>query len=75
MIPTTILKILLPSVCTFIIGLLITPFLSKLFYQYKLWKRASRLDNDDAMSEAFKQIHNEKIETGTPRVGGIIIWV
>ena len=75
MIPTTIFKILLPSVCTFIVGLLITPFLSNLFYRYRLWKRASRLDNDDAMSEAFKQIHNEKIETGTPRVGGIIIWV
>jgi phospho-N-acetylmuramoyl-pentapeptide-transferase len=76
MIPTTILKILLPSVCTFIIGMCITPFFTKYFYKYRLWKRNSRLDNEDAMSDAFKQIHasNEKTETGTPRVGGVIIW-
>ena len=55
--------------------MVITPAFTKYFYKYRLWKRASRLDNDDAMSEAFKQIHNEKIETGTPRVGGVIIWV
>ncbi len=75
MISTTILKILLPSVCTFIVGMLLTPWFTKYFYKYRLWKRASRLDNDVAMSEAFKQIHNEEIETGTPRVGGMIIWV
>lgn len=74
MIPTTILKILLPSVGTFIVGMLLTPLFTKYFYKYRLWKRASRLDNDVAMSEAFKKIHNEKIETGTPRVGGMIIW-
>lgn len=77
MIPTTLIKILLPSICTFIFGMLITPVLTKYFYKYRLWKRASRLDNDDAMSEAFKKLHahNEKTETGTPRVGGTIIWI
>ena len=77
MIPSSILKVFLPSVFSFIVGILITPFFTKFFYKYKLWKRASRLDNDDAMSEEFKKMHlaNEKNETGTPRVGGIIIWV
>jgi len=75
MIPSSILKVFLPSVVSFIIGLLITPFFTKYFYKYRLWKRASRLDNDVAMSEAFKKIHNEKVETGTPRVGGLIIWI
>jgi phospho-N-acetylmuramoyl-pentapeptide-transferase len=75
MIPTTLLKFFLPSVLAFIIGISITPFFSKYFYKFKLWKRASRQDNEVAMSEAFKQIHNEKLETGTPRVGGVIIWV
>lgn len=75
MISTTLLKIFLPAVLSFVIGMVITPAFTKYFYKYRLWKRASRLDNDDAMSEAFKQIHNEKIETGTPRVGGVIIWV
>jgi phospho-N-acetylmuramoyl-pentapeptide-transferase len=71
----TLLKIFLPSVLAFIIGIAMTPLLTKYFYKYRLWKGASRLDNDVAMSEAFKQIHNEKIETGTPRVGGVIIWL
>jgi len=75
MIPSSILKVFLPSVFSFVVGLLITPIFTKYFYKYKLWKRASRLDNDVAMSEDFKKIHNEKIEIGTPRVGGMIIWV
>lgn len=75
MIPSSILKVFLPSVVTFIVGILITPLFTKYFYRYKLWKRSSRLDNDVAMSEAFKQIHDHKTEMGTPRVGGLIIWV
>lgn len=75
MIPLSILKVFLPSVFTFIVGILITPLFTNYFYKYKLWKRASRIDNDEAMSEAFKQIHNGKGENGTPRVGGVIIWI
>lgn len=71
----TLIKVFLPSVLAFIIGIAITPFFTHYFYRYRLWKRVSRLENDVAMSEAFKKIHDEKTETGTPRVGGIIIWV
>ncbi|MDB4984023.1 MAG: hypothetical protein JWM20_202 [Patescibacteria group bacterium] len=74
MIPSSILKVFLPSVVSFVVGILITPLFTKYFYKYKLWKGSSRLDNDVAMSDAFKNIHDEKTETGTPRVGGIIIW-
>ncbi len=74
MIPTTLIKVFLPSVLAFIVGISITPLFSKYFFKFKLWKRTSRQNNDVAMSEAFKQIHNEQLETGTPRVGGIIIW-
>lgn len=75
MIPATLLKVFLPSVLSFLIGMLITPAFTKYFYKYRLWKRASRLDNDVEMSDAFKKIHNEQVEVGTPRVGGIIIWM
>ena len=76
MISSSIIKVFLPAVLSFIVGILITPFFSKYFYQFRLWKRSSRLDNDDAMSEAFKVVKKEEeaLETGTPRVGGIIIW-
>lgn len=75
MMSSTLIKVFLPAVLAFGLGIAITPFFTKYFYQFKLWKRLSRVDNDVAMSDAFKKIHDEKTETGTPRVGGIIIWV
>lgn len=75
MIPSSILKVFLPSVFSFLIGIVITPIFTNFFYKHRLWKRASRLDNDVAMSDAFKKIHEEKTEMGTPRVGGLIIWI
>lgn len=71
---TNILKIFLPSVIAFMIGIAITPFLTQYFYKFKLWKKVPRIENVDEMSPVFKQLHDAKTETGTPRVGGIIIW-
>jgi len=69
-----ILKIFLPSLFAFFIGIMMTPILTQYFYRWKLWKRVSRQENDVAMSLEFQKIHDETKETGTPRVGGIIIW-
>ncbi len=69
------IKIFLPATLTFLIGIFLTPRLTFYFYKYRLWKRVSRQNNLDAMSEAFKKIHNEKSEVSTPRVGGTIIWL
>jgi phospho-N-acetylmuramoyl-pentapeptide-transferase len=68
-----LVKIFVPTVLAFFIGLSITPLATHFFYKYKMWKKYSR--SDDVTSETFKEIHNEKEELGTPRVGGIIIWV
>ena len=72
-----ILKILLPSVLAFIIGISLTPILTKYFYTYRLWKRSSRKDevSNPNMSLAFQAIHNTDSELHTPRVGGVIIWM
>ena len=67
-----LVKIFLPTVIAFIIGLFITPIASHFFYKYKMWKKYSR--NDNAISE-FQKIHNNDEELRTPRVGGIIIWL
>lgn len=71
---SNILKIFLPSVIAFLIGIGITPFLTHYFYKFRLWKKVSRVENVDEMSPVFKQLHDAKTETGTPRVGGTIIW-
>ncbi len=67
------LKIIGPTVLTFFIGLSITPFFTKYFYKYKMWKKSARIHSDT--SETFKTIHNTDHEVSTPRVGGVIIWV
>lgn len=69
-----LLKLFIPAILSFLIGIFITPFLSSFFYKYKLWKKVSRKENPDKMSKNFQIIHNEKEEIRTPRVGGIVIW-
>ncbi|MFA5937149.1 MAG: hypothetical protein WC822_04700 [Candidatus Paceibacterota bacterium] len=66
------IKIFLPMVVTFLIGIFITPLATHFFYKYKMWKKYSRSNN---ASLDFQKIHNEENELKTPRVGGIIIWI
>ncbi|MDD5318937.1 MAG: hypothetical protein PHF79_03965 [Candidatus Pacebacteria bacterium] len=70
------IKIFVPAVLSFFIGIAITPSLTSYFYAKKMWKHSSRSkENCDAMSVAFQKIHNENGELRTPRVGGVIIWL
>lgn len=68
-----ILKIIAPTVLTFFIGIFITPFFTRYFYKYKMWKKSPRTEADT--SDAFNKIHNTEHELNTPRIGGVIIWV
>lgn len=70
-----VIKVVVPSVLTFFIGVLITPFFTNFFYKYKMWKKSARTNNTDGVSKEFADVHNTKAELSTPRVGGIIIWV
>ena len=67
-----LVKIFLPMVLAFLMGLFVTPFMTHFFYKYKMWKKYSR--NGVTLTE-FQKIHNENEELKTPRVGGIIIWI
>ena len=76
MIALTLTKVLLPSATAFIIGIMVTPFLTGIMYKYKLWKRVSRQTaNPDPLSPKFKLINNEAEEIRTPRVGGAVVWI
>jgi len=70
------IKIFLPAVISFIIGITITPLATHYFYKYKMWRRISR-ENNIPNKEAgeFTKIHDSKAEISTPRIGGIIIWI
>ena len=70
-----IIKVLGPSAFAFFIGILITPILTNYLYKNRMWKKkAGKISPDGRETPIFNSLHKEK-ETGTPRMGGIIIWV
>lgn len=71
----SVIKVFFPAAFAFFLGILLTPFLTKYFYKYKMWKKSSRSSAELEMGEEFKKVHNEIGELSTPRVGGIIIWL
>jgi phospho-N-acetylmuramoyl-pentapeptide-transferase len=67
-------RILLPAAATFVIGMVLTPFLTHYLYTYKAWKKKpgkNGLDGSEATE--FNRIH-EVHETRAPRMGGIVVW-
>ena len=73
---TNAIKIFLPTIISFIIGIALTPVATHFFYKYKMWRRVSRGDNiPEENKHDFNKIHDKKSELSTPRTGGIIIWV
>ena len=70
------IKIFLPSVISFIIGIALTPLATHYFYKYKMWRRVSRNNNLPTKEvSGFAKIHDDVSEISTPRVGGMIIWI
>jgi len=69
-----IVKVFLPAVGAFILGVLATPLLTNFLYSHKMWKKKSgkiALDGEEAV--IFNGLHKEK-EVNTPRMGGVIVW-
>jgi phospho-N-acetylmuramoyl-pentapeptide-transferase len=71
-----IVKVILPAVLSFGIGILITPFLTHFLYKHKLWKKrpGKQAAFGGGTTPVFNRLHREK-ETGTPRMGGVVIWM
>lgn len=71
----TTVKIFLPAATAFFIGVGITPFVAHYLYEYKMWKKKARNEGlGGGATPIFNRLHKEK-EVGTPRMGGIVIWV
>ncbi len=69
------IKIILPAVLTFFIGISITPFVTDFLYKNKMWKKQVKSVASFGMSnEVFRSLHSEN-EVKTPRLGGSIIWL
>ncbi len=71
---TDVLKILIPSAVTFLIGILITPAVTGFLYKHKMWKKSSvKLAMDGKAATISSKLHNDE-ERKTPRMGGIVVW-
>jgi phospho-N-acetylmuramoyl-pentapeptide-transferase len=69
-----IVKVFLPAVGAFVLGILLTPFLTGFLYKHKMWKKkAGKTALDGSEAVIFNELHKEK-EVNTPRMGGVVIW-
>jgi len=69
-----LLKLLIPSIMSFGIGILIAPILTHYLYKYKVWKKNGvKLTTDGQVAEITNKLHNDEVKK-TPRMGGILVW-
>jgi phospho-N-acetylmuramoyl-pentapeptide-transferase len=70
----TLVKILLPAVIAFCVGLAITPTLTHYLYTYKVWKKKGGKEKMGGGEATVFNALKKEGETKTPRMGGIVIW-
>lgn len=69
-----VIKVLFPAICSFAIGIALTPILTHYLYTYKVWKKkGGKQSLDGTAAVEFNRLHGE-LEVKTPRMGGIVIW-
>ncbi|MEK7460257.1 MAG: hypothetical protein AAB628_01765 [Patescibacteria group bacterium] len=72
--PIDVVKIFVPTVGAFIIGIALTPILTDFLYRKKMWKKTSVKKTVDGKEATITSaLHNDE-ERKTPRMGGIVIW-
>ncbi len=72
---TDIVKIFFPLTVSFFLGIALTPMLTHYLYSRQMWKKkAKTIAPDGRGTPIFNQLHKDK-EVGTPKLGGIVIWL
>lgn len=70
-----VVKVLLPAVLAFLVGIGITPTITDYLYKNKMWKKKVKsVTVDGREATVFMSLHKDK-EVNTPRMGGSIIWL
>lgn len=68
------IRIFVPAMLAFAVGIASTPLLTHFLYKYKMWKpKSGKVALDGKPAETFNRLHAQK-EVGTPRLGGIVVW-
>lgn len=69
-----VVKVMFPAALAFFIGIGIAPLVAHFLYKHRMWKKhAGKIGLDGRVTKVFNELHRER-ETGTPRMGGIVIW-
>jgi len=69
-----VIRIFVPAVAAFWIGIAGTPLLTHYLFAWKIWKKkGGKTALDGTVAVEFGKLHEAK-ETKTPRMGGIVIW-
>ena len=70
-----LLKVLIWSTLGFVVAMAWTPLLTGWLYKNQMWRKKVREKTPDGyVPTEFQKLHKDK-ETGTPRLGGLLIWV
>lgn len=71
-----VVKIFVPWLVAFFAGLAFSPILTHFLYKHKMWKKkaGNAVGLGGGGTPIFNELHKEK-DTGTPRMGGVVIWV
>ena len=69
-----VVKVFIPAVVSFIIGITVTPIFTAYLYKHRMWKKqGGKVAPDGKSTPIFNTLHKDR-EVGTPKMGGIIIW-
>src|SRR3989344_2649878 len=70
-----IVKVFLPAVLAFSVGIGITPIIADYLYKNQVWKKkAGKVALDGSEATIRNQLHKDK-DIGTPMMGGVVIWI
>lgn len=72
---TSVIKIFFLCAFSALWAVLMTPFLTRFLYKYKMWRKQARDKAIDGKgAPIFHALHKDK-EVNTPRMAGILIWL
>jgi phospho-N-acetylmuramoyl-pentapeptide-transferase len=69
-------RVLLPFVASFVIGIALSPIVAHYLYKHSAWKKVGGKGKgmgDDTGTPLFDTLHSAR-EVSTPRMGGIVVW-
>jgi len=70
-----VIKVFLPATLSFIVGIVLTPFITDYLYSHEMWKKKSVSKTLDGREATISnKLHNDEGKK-TPRMGGVVVWM